>query len=138
MARKYNKAPKQVQIPKEFRYLRGIAFAIIAILTLVMNKTLAVRLVSILFIAVGHDDQIVALLVGCHPKTVKNLRAKMDDTTVAELMVIKPGSGRKPKASKDIVTDIVSTVTAKIFYNLPFQLGHKNYNFCKIPSLINQ
>ena len=97
MAKKYNKEPKTLQVPKEDRYLRGVALAIIAILVqLALPRTLAVRLVSILLIAAGYDNREVALLVGCHQKTVKNLRKKMDDQTVSELMVIKPGSGRKP------------------------------------------
>ena len=119
MAKKYNKVAKNLSVPKECRYLRGIILAIIAFLiSLMMNKTLAIRLVSILLIAVGYDDQKVALLVGCHRKTVKTLRIKLDDRTVSELMVIKPGSGRKPKSSTDIVSGIVSAVKTKIFFNL--------------------
>ena len=119
MAKKYNKAPKNIQIPKECRYLRGVVLAVIVLLvSIMMNKTLAVRLVSILLIAVGYDDKKVALLVGCHRKTVKTLRNKMDDNTVSELMVIKPGSGRKPKASPDIINSIISEIKTGVFFNL--------------------
>ena len=132
MAKKYNKEPKTLQVPKEDRYLRGVALAIIAILVqLALPRTLAVRLVSILLIAAGYDNREVALLVGCHQKTVKNLRKKMDDQTVSELMVIKPGSGRKPKASTDIIGGIVSSVKEKIFFNLR-QIADYVYDTYKI------
>ena len=124
MAKKYNKEPCALQVPKEDSSLRGIALAIIAILVHVMARTLAVRLVSILLIAAGYDNRKVALLVGCHQKTVKTLRKEMDDHPVSELMVIKPGSGRKPKASTDIIGGIVSIVKKKIFFSLRHIADH--------------
>lgn len=119
MAKKYKKAPKNQQVPKESRNPRATIQALIVYLTgIILCKTLIVRLVSIVLIVAGLDDKKIALLVGCHRKTVKTLRTKLDTMTVAELLFIKPGSGRKPKASTDVVSGIVSAVKTKIFFNL--------------------
>lgn len=118
MAKKKHKAAKQARVPKEDRYPRGIALAVIAFLTLFMPMTLAVRLVCILFVACGMTNNRIATLVGCHVKTVRNVRRRMDHETVSDIMVIAPGSGRKSKAKASVKTQIAEKVKKGTFSSL--------------------
>ena len=112
MPKNYNKAPKPLCIPREVRYLRAIVLGIIAFLTLFMNKTLAVRLVNILFIASGKTNKEISIIVGCSLPTIRTLRLRMNAEEVSELMVIAKGSGRPPTASALTVDAIVENVLA--------------------------
>ena len=64
MAKKNNKTPNPLSVAVKPRYLHGIVFVVIAFLTL-MLKTLAIRLVRILFIAAGMDNMPIRTLVDC-------------------------------------------------------------------------
>ena len=110
MAKKSKKAPKHIRVNKEDRYLHGIVSEVCVFLSLFMPKTLAVWLVCILFVACGMGNNKISALVDCHIKTVRKLRKRMDYEPVSDLMVIAPGSGRKPKVKSDIRTQIVEKV----------------------------
>jgi len=115
MAKKSKKAPKQNLVDKEDRYLHGIVYQVCAYLCMFMPRTLAVRLVCILFVACCMSNNRIAGLADCHAKTVRNLRKRMDNEMVSELMVIAPGSGRKPKVKADIKTQIIEKVKEGTF-----------------------
>ncbi len=112
------KNQKKLYIPREERYLRGVSLMVIGFLELFMAPTLAVRLVSILFIAAGMSNARVSLLVDCSQKTVLKLRRRMDTETVESLMVIKKGSGRKAKAPRSVLEAIVDMVKNGLFSSL--------------------
>lgn len=113
MPKKYlNKAAKPLCIPREVRYLRAIVLGIIEYLTLFMNKTLAVRLVSILFIASEKTNKEISIIVGCSLPTIRTLRRRMNTEEVSELMLIAKGSGRPPKASALTADKIAEKVLA--------------------------
>ena len=112
MAKKYNKAPKPLCIPREIRYLRAIVLGIIAFLSLFMNKTLAVRLVNILLIASGKTNKEISIIVGCSLPTIRTLRQRMNVEEVSELMVLAKGSGRPAKASALTADAIAEKVLA--------------------------
>ena len=118
MAKKNKKAPKQNFVDKEDRYLHGIVYQVCAYLCMFMPRTLAVRLVCILFVACCMSNNRIAGLADCHAKTVRKLRKRMDNEMVSELMVIAPGSGRKPKVKADIKTQIIEKVKEGTFLPL--------------------
>ena len=118
MAKKYNKAPKPLCIPREVRYLRAIVLGIIGFLTLFMNKTLAVRLVSILFIASEKTNKEISIIVECSLPTIRTLRRRMNTEEVSELMVIAKGSGRPPKTTALTADEIAEKVLAGV-YSIP-------------------
>ncbi len=105
-------------IPEEERHLRDVSLMVIGFLVLFIPRTLAVRLVSILFIASGMSNARVSLLVDCSQKTVLKLRRRMGEETVESLMVIKEGSGRKKKADKTVLEAIVDRVQSGLFSSL--------------------
>ena len=117
--KKYNKEPKPLYVPKEERYLRGIVMAVITLLSaMIMCRTLAIRLVSVLFVAAGMSNKRIALLVGCSTKTVRSLRRDMETKEVCELLTIKKGSGRPPKASANVAQQIIDIVIKGRFSTL--------------------
>ena len=111
MAKKQNKSQAALDVKIEDRYIRGIALEIIAFLTLFfIPKTLAVRLVSILLIAVGMSNKKIARIVDCSVRTVSTLRGLMKHNPVACLLVIKKGSGRKSKVDQSLADQIAEDV----------------------------
>ena len=107
MAKKSKKAPKQNLVDKEDRYLHGIVYQVCAYLCMFMPRTLAVRLVCILFVACCMSNNRIAGLADCHTKTVRNLRKHAYGQA--------PGSGRKPKVKADIKTQIIEKVKEGTF-----------------------
>lgn len=92
---------------------------IIAFLSLFMPPTLAIRLISILFIVIGMEDDKIAALVGSCLKTVRKLKNRVyGSESVSEILTIKKGSGRKPAVEAPIAVKVVDTVKKGIYFSL--------------------
>ena len=130
MARKYNKTPKSLCVPMEDRYPRGIALGIINFLIMFMPKTLAVRLVAMLFLSVGLERKKVAMLVECTPKTIQTLSGNMESEDVCGLLTMKKIPGRPPKASDTILGQIAKKVTEGLFSSLKQIASMVEISFC--------
>ena len=118
MAKKSAKNNGKLCIAKEDRWPRAISLQVIAFLCMIMPKTLAVRLVILLFASIGVPPKRIAVFAGCCQKTVRNILKEMEDTPVAEILTIKSGSGRKPILSQSIEDQVIETVNAENFYTL--------------------
>ena len=143
MAKKCNNQKRQkkhVSINPENRYPRAIALAIIAFLALFMPKTLAVRLLSMLLIALDVSKKKIAVILNCSEKTVKNLSKRMEDEEVCTILTIKKGSGRKSKVDSSIQKQIVDTVNKGTFYSLRqiADMVLANFKFCLSTSTISR
>ena len=133
MAKK-KKAHKQICVAKEDRYPRGIVREVIGYLKLFMPVTLAIRLLCILFVVFGMKNARIAFLVGCHVKTVRTVRRRMEKECVGEMMVIANGGGPKPKVSGDVKTQIAEKVKKGTYYCLRQIADMVKISFCLVIS----
>ena len=93
----------------------------IVFMQLFLCKTIAVRLVSMLLIAVGCPNAQIETLVGSSKKTIRDLRKKIYEATPDQMhtiLSIKPGSGRKPKTKDSIEKQIVNDVCSNRYSSL--------------------
>lgn len=70
---------------------------VIRFLQLFLPETLAKRLVALILLAIGVPVKDAIGLTGLSERSLWTLKKSIRETPVAELMVIKSGSGRKPK-----------------------------------------
>ena len=71
---------------------------VIEFLQLFLPVTLAKRLVAVILLSIGVPVRNAVELTGLCERSMWDLKKKMREASVAELMVIKPGSGRKRKS----------------------------------------
>ena len=80
--------------------------AVISFLSIFMPITLVKRVLSLVLIAVGLDNQNIHRLTGYGDSTIRKLRSDMRKKSISELLVIR-GGGRKAK-SDGIENDILN------------------------------
>ena len=102
-----------MNLSENFSFRMAVIRTVIMFLTIAMTKTIAVRCISMLLIAFGFSNKIIASLTGSCVRTVRNLRKKMLTDfrhNFSELLKIKSGSGRKNSVPKEIQQAIVEEV----------------------------
>jgi len=84
---------------------------VISFLQLFLPETLAKRLVALILLAIGVSVKDAIGLTGLSERSLWSLKKSIRETPVAELMVIKSGSGRKAKTKgleEQILTELDS------------------------------
>ena len=97
---------KDSTIPIENGESETILQTIISFLTMFIPVTLVKRILSLLFIAAGLDNDSICKLTGCGGSTIRKLRKDMREKSIPELLVVR-GGGRKAK-SVGIENEILS------------------------------
>ena len=72
---------------------------VIEFLQIFLPETLAKRLVAIVLLAIGVPVKSAVEMTGLCERRMWSLKKEIQGATVAELLVIKSGSGRKPKTA---------------------------------------
>ena len=97
-----------------FFFLRvNIIMTVIIFLTTLMTKTIAIRLMSMIFIAFGFDNKTISLMLCCSERTVRDLRKKLKALPFNELislLKINTGMGRPSKVSPENQSKIIELV----------------------------
>ena len=84
---------------------------VIEFLQIFLPETLAKRLVAIVLLAVGIPVRNAVEMTGLCERRMWSLKKEIQGATVAELLVIKSGSGRKPKTAgieEQIIAEVES------------------------------
>lgn len=82
--------------------------AVISFLSIFMPITLVKRVLSLVLIAAGLDNQNIHRLTGYGDSTIRKLRSDMRKKSISELLIIR-GGGRKAK-SDGIENDILKEI----------------------------
>lgn len=80
--------------------------AVISFLTMFIPVTLVKRLLSLVCIAAGLDNDSICKITGCGGSTIRKLKRDMRKKSISELLVVR-GGGRKAK-SEGIENEILS------------------------------
>ena len=88
---------------------------VIEFLQLFLSETLAKRLVALILLAIGVPVVDAVELSGLSERSLWSLKKNMKEATVAEVMVIKPGNGRKRKTA-DIESQILDELESNNYH----------------------
>lgn len=88
---------------------------VIEFLQLFLSETLAKRLVALVLLAIGVPVVDAVELSGLSERSLWSLKKNMKEATVAEVMVIKPGNGRKRKTA-DIESQILDELESNNYH----------------------
>ena len=84
---------------------------VIELLQIFLPETLAKRLVAIVLLAIGVPVKNAVEMTGLCERRMWSLKKELQGATVAELLVIKPGSGRRRKTAgieEQIIAEVES------------------------------
>ena len=108
------KGPKQEKKVLEIKLSDNgvnILRQVIEFLQIFLPETLAKRLVAIVLLAIGIPVRNAVEMTGLCERRMWSLKKEIQGATVAELLVIKSGSGRKPKTAgieEQIIAEVES------------------------------
>jgi len=88
---------------------------VIEFLQLFLSETLAKRLVALILLDIGVPVEDAVELSGLSEQSLWSLKKNMKEATAAEVMVIKPGNGRKRKTA-DIESQILDELESNNYH----------------------